>query len=145
MQRMRKGFSSIVQVTLLTALSVISLFLIWGYVRDLSTDLDRTLSPTVDCLIQDSRVLNACINSQGSIETNLNIALGEKVSELKLIFKDETFICGSNQCTSCTLSNIEGKKRIYFDPQSQATNQDKLFVTINGCSAQELTLNSCPS
>jgi len=55
MQNMKRGFSSIVQLTLLTALSVISLFLIWGYVRDLSTDLD-TLSPTVDCLIQDSKI-----------------------------------------------------------------------------------------
>ena len=80
MQNMKRGFSSIVQVTLLTALSVISLFLIWGYVRDLSTDLD-TLSPTVDCLIQDSKILNACINSQGIVETNLNVALGEKVFE----------------------------------------------------------------
>jgi len=60
----------------------------------------------------------------------LNVALGEKVSELKLIFKDQTFICGGNQCTSCTLSNIEGRKTIYFTPQSQATNQDKLVVSI---------------
>ena len=144
MQNMKRGFSSIVQLTLLTALSVISLFLIWGYVRDLSTDLD-TLSPTVDCLIQDSKILNACINSQGIVETNLNVALGEKVSELKLIFKDQIFICGGNQCTSCTLLDIEGKKIIYFNPQSQATNQDKLFVSINGCSAEELTLNLCLS
>lgn len=138
----RKGLSSVVQVSLLALLSVVALSLVWGYVKDLSNNLDNQLSPTIDCISQKSRVIDACINQQGKIEVNLDLYPGEEMELIDLNFKGQSFSCGSS-CQSCGLEESSGKNTIYLSPQYQVLEQDKLATSINGCNPKILTLNQC--
>jgi hypothetical protein len=138
----RLGFASILQVMILAALSILSMSLIWGYVSDLSGDLDNQLSPVVDCIAQKSLVKSACVNADGEIEVELNVGLGEKINKLDLNFKGQSFEC-SQACSSCNVIDREWKKTIYLSPRSQPIAQDMLGVSINGCIPNVLGLSTC--
>lgn len=138
----KKGFSSILQVTLLAALSVLALSLIWGYISDLSNDFENQLSPTVDCISQKSKITSACINSEGKIELDLDLGLGERISYLDINFKGESFACGQI-CGSCNLVDEQGKKTVYLSPQNPVVVEDKISTSINKCLVELSTISSC--
>ncbi|MEK6908603.1 MAG: hypothetical protein AABX23_00950 [Nanoarchaeota archaeon] len=138
----KRGFSSIIQVTILSALSVVSLFLIWAYLADLSSDLENKLSPTVECISQKSKVLNACVNQDGKIEVNLDIGLDEEINYIDLNFEGQSFSCGQS-CGSCTLLDQEGKKKIYLQARGRVEDQSQLAVAINRCIPEIFTVNLC--
>ena len=140
----KKGMSSIIQVTILAALSILSLSLIWTYVMGLSNGLSGQLSPTVDCITQKSEITNACITDEGEIETRLNVALGEKITKVDLKVNGESFVCGTNSCQSCTFTEAENKKTIYIQPAQTVSVYDKMIFNINGCASEEITLTNCP-
>ncbi len=138
----KKGMSSIIQITLLMALGVMAISLVWGYVIDLSGDLGKQLSPTVDCIAQSSNAVSACVTQDGQIELNIEEGLGEEINYASINFKGESFVCG-NTCSSCIVSDISGRKTIYLDPTTEVFNQDALTVGINGCLAKSLIVNPC--
>jgi len=137
----KKGFSSILQVIILSALSIISLSLIWGYVSDLSNSLGNQLSPAVDCINQQSQVISACINSQGKIQLDIQEALEEKISNLNVNVGGESFSCDSS-CQSCSiLSSENSRKTIYLSTQNP--NPPSLIASINGCAVEQITISQC--
>ncbi len=138
----KRGMSSILQVSLLIVLSVVSLSLVWGYVRDLSSDFESQLSPTVDCIAQKSKVTGACLNSEGKIQLSLDLGIGEKINYLDINYLGESFSCSQN-CASCNLKEEQGKNIIYFSPEVQVNLQDKVATAINKCLPEVLTINSC--
>ncbi|MBS3081881.1 hypothetical protein J4416_03020 [Candidatus Pacearchaeota archaeon] len=140
-----RGISTIVQATLIMALTVVALLVVWGYVKDLSNNFEKQLSPTVDCITQKSIATSACINSEGEILVNLDVKPGEAIKNAVFITKDESFSCSSNSCESCSLSEVEGKKTIYLNPLEQVSNQDLLSVRLNNCNPQQIYLSSCNS
>lgn len=138
----KKGFSSVLQITLLTFLSVLALSLVWGYVSDLSNNFENQLSPAVDCISQKSKINGACLNSDGKIELSLDTGLGEKISYLDINFKGESFACGQ-MCGSCNLLDENGKKTIYLSPQSPVSLQDQIATAINKCLPELFSISSC--
>lgn len=136
----RKGFSPIIQITILSALSVISLMLIWGYVADLSTGLGEQLSPAVDCINQQSRVVSACLNEGGKVEVTLNTALGEKIKNLNLNVGQESFYC-DNSCQSCTVLESEGRQTVYLSANN--ANPNTLIASINRCTQEQFEIRPC--
>ena len=143
MRNMNKsGLAPILQVTIISALSIISLMLVWGYVKDLSADFENQLSPAVDCITQRSGAESACVNQNGKIELTLDVALGESIFDLDANFKGESFSCG-NSCGSCTILDSQGKKTVYLNNQFPAASQDSLGVAINRCLPEVLAISQC--
>jgi hypothetical protein len=138
---MRKGLASIVQIVILTALSFTSLILILSYVKGLSNDLNEQLSPVVDCINQRSKISNVCLNDNGKLEAKLNVALDEKVSELKFSINDESFSC-NNQCGSCKVIDKEGSKTVYLIPTKVSEGDDIIFA-INNCNPEQIKISKC--
>lgn len=138
----KKGMSTIIQVSFLTMLSVIALTMIWGYVSDLSSDFENQLSPTIDCISQESKIFNACVNNDGKIQLNLNIGIEEDINYIDINYLGESFICGQT-CGSCNLKEEQGKKTIYLDAQVQVNVGDKIAVAINRCNPELLEINHC--
>lgn len=137
----KKGLAEIVQVLMITLLSIVAIATISSYILGLSNGLESKLSPVVDCLTMQSKIQNACVNSEGKIEVLVNSA-EEKVN-LKLAVKNNIFECSTNQdtCSTCKLS--EGSKEIFLNPLSQINSGDKLNYQINGCQGQEKTIIAC--
>lgn len=136
----RSGFSPVIQMTILSTLSIISLLLIWGYVVDLSTGLDEQLSPVVDCINQQSEVTSACINTDGKIELTVNTALEEKINKLNINIGQESFSC-DKLCQSCTILQKEGSQTIYLGAESPSPAN--LVASINGCTPQQFEIKKC--
>jgi hypothetical protein len=138
----KKGFSSILQITIISALTIVCLFLIWGYVKDLTDEFSNQLSPAVDCISQRSEVSRACINGQGIVEVSLNTAVGENTKNLYINLEGESFTC-SESCSSCTIleSKNQGKKTIYLNQENKKSKN--LITSINGCTPQQIQIESC--
>lgn len=139
----KKGMSSIIQISLLTMLSVMAISMVLGYVLELSDGLGSRLSPTVDCIQQESEITNACINAEGKVEINLEVALDESINKVNLLLNQESFSCGGDSCQSCIISENENRKTIYINPTNLAQSSDQLIVSINGCQAQPKQLGNC--
>ncbi|MBS3083345.1 hypothetical protein J4423_00925 [Candidatus Pacearchaeota archaeon] len=139
----KKGFSSVIQISLLILLSVSAIFTLWSYVKDFTGDFEKTLSPAVDCFIQNSEVRSACVNADGTVEVNFNIALDEKIYDTSFRLDQEYFSCGKYLCESCTFEDIEGKRIIYLEPKNTASAGNSLIVNINNCAPKEVILSSC--
>lgn len=137
----KKGISSIVQIIFLATLSMVSLALIFGYVKDLSNDVGNKLSPAADCISQKSKVISACFQ-ENKIIVDLDVGLGEYIQNVNLRLNEQNFNCGESSCQSCSISGI-GKKTIYLNSNSPISSQDNFVVSINGCSPESVVLNSC--
>ncbi len=135
----KRGFSPVIQITILSALSIISLLLIWGYVSDLSSTINRQLSPAVDCISQKSKIKSACLNEENKIELNTDFFVDEKINFLNLKLEDENFVCGSS-CESCKLDIVE-KNKIYLSTIKE--NPKTIFASINGCMFEEIQITRC--
>lgn len=138
----KKGLSSIVQVSLLTMLSVMAISMVWGYVSDLSSDFENQLSPAVDCISQESSIASACLNSQGKIELSIDVGIEERISSLDISYSEESFSCGQT-CGSCSLVDEQGMKKVYVDTQENVNLQDSITASINKCLPETLTISSC--
>lgn len=138
----KKGMSSIIQVSILAALSILALSMVWGYVSDLSNGLGSRLSPAVDC-IQQLPIINACINTEGKIEVNLEVALGDSINKIDLSLNQESFSCGDSSCQSCIIGGTENRKTIYLNPTIPAQVSHELAVSINSCSPELIPLKTC--
>ncbi|MEK6915825.1 MAG: hypothetical protein AABW89_04770 [Nanoarchaeota archaeon] len=139
-----KGLASIVQIVIISALSVSSLLLILGYVKDISGDLDKQLSPVVDCINQKSRMVDACINKEDKIEARFNTALNEEITKIDLSVNGKSFSCGKSICESCTLSDLKSSDKIYINPE-KIVSGDKMSASINDCNYEEIVLKPCNS
>lgn len=135
-----RGISSILQVTILASLSIVSLMLVFGYVKDLSGDFENQLSPTVNCLTQKTKATSACIYD-GQVLVNLEVGLDETVRKTDISLNGQTYSCGQNSCQSCSIEGI-GKKTIYLNPVS-ASLQDNLVVSVNSCAPESISLTPC--
>lgn len=138
----RKGLSSLIQVMLLSVLSIMAISVVWGYVSDLSNNLENQLSPAVDCIAQQSQIRSACLNTEGKIQLDLEIGLGEEISYLDVNFLGESFACGQ-MCSSCNLVEEQGRKTVYLDPQSPVSTSDRIAAAINRCLPEILDISSC--
>lgn len=138
----KKGMSSVVQISLLTMLSVMAISMVWGYVSDLSNSLENQLSPSVDCISQKSDVANACVNSDGKVELSIDVGIEEKVSNLNINYFGESFSCGQT-CGSCNIIDEQGRKKVYIDTQEDVNVQDDITASINGCLPETLTISQC--
>ncbi len=142
MQKMNKlGLSQVVQTSLLILLSISALFVIWGYVKDLTTGLGNTLSPAVDCITQQSKIESACIDKDGKVQVKLNVIEELNIAEFRL--NEEFFYCGGNLCASCSIS--DSAKTIYLEPEIQPLSQENLIASLNGCAPESILLNPCTS
>jgi ABC-type lipoprotein release transport system permease subunit len=138
----RKGMSSVVQITILMMLSVIALATIWSYVSGLSNDFEGQLAPTVGCISQKSQIQSACINAEGKIEVKLSKGLDENINDIDMNVRGQSFSCGVS-CSSCIVKEDENQKTIYLSPTIPIINGDKLAAAINSCSPELLTLTNC--
>ena len=136
----KKGFSSIIQVSIISALSINAIFMIFAYIKDLSKGLENQLSPTVDCINQQSKITSACLNSDGKVELSVNTALGEKINYLNINIDRESFLC-DKYCKSCTILESENKNKVYISPES--TNPQSLIASINNCNPQQFQIRPC--
>ena len=140
MQNMnRKGLSEIIQISLITLLSIAALAFVWSYVTDISTDLEKQLSPTVDCITMQSKIESACVDANGKVLVKLDVK--EKINVAEFRINSESFYCGQNACSSCSISE-EDKQTIYLEP-AQASSQDRVVTSLNGCTPESFVINPC--
>ena len=127
----KKGISEIVQITSIIALSIIALWAIGSYVLDLSSKLDGTLSPVVDCVQLQTRITDACVNPEGKIEVTLSKAITDKITRVNLV-GDNNFkaSCGES-CSTCLLQESDSKK--IFLENSNLQEGNKIYLTIDSC------------
>lgn len=138
----KKGMSSIIQVSFLITLSIVALSLVWGYVSDLSSDFENQLSPTVDCISQDSKITSACVNNEGKVQLNVDVGLEEDIYNLDINYLGESFSCDQT-CGSCNLKDEQGRKTVYLETINPVNSQDKIAIAINKCLPEVLTITSC--
>ncbi|MEK6894504.1 MAG: hypothetical protein AABX10_03505 [Nanoarchaeota archaeon] len=138
----KKGMSSIIQVTLLMALSVMAISLVWGYVSDLSNSLENQLSPAVDCISQKSKAISACVNSDGKVELSIDVGIEEKISYLDINYIGESFSCGQT-CGSCNIIDEQSRKKVYINTQEVVNLQDSISASINKCLPETLVISRC--
>lgn len=138
----KKGLAEIVQVLMITLLSIVAIATISIYILGLSNGLESKLSPAVDCLTIQSDISRACVNANGEIIKVLVNSVEPEVS-IKIGINDNLFECStdSQKCSTCKLS--EGSKEIFLNPLSQINSGDKLNYQINGCQGQEKTITAC--
>ncbi|MBM3231994.1 hypothetical protein FJZ21_01290 [Candidatus Pacearchaeota archaeon] len=137
----KKGMSSVVQISLLTILSVTAISMVWGYVSDFSNSLNQ-LSPAVDCISQKSKLTSACVNSEGKVKLNIDVGLEEYIYNLNINYLEESFFCGQT-CGSCSVIDEQGRKVIYINTQENVNLQDTITVSINKCLEETATISQC--
>lgn len=140
----KKGMAEIIQVSSILLLSILAIGLVWGYVADLGSTVDQQLSPTVDCITQQSTLISACINAQNQVQARIQIASGESIQSALFQLGQESFTCNPNTCTTCTLPQTEGTHTIYLEPQQPITAGAQLTTYLNTCpQPSTVSLTTC--
>ncbi|MGV8142905.1 MAG: hypothetical protein ACP5NS_04730 [Candidatus Pacearchaeota archaeon] len=134
-----KGVAEVVQILLITVLSIVAIATVSSYVIKLSS-LEQ-LSPAVDCLTMQSDIPRACVDSSGTVKLLVNSV--ESDLDLKLGLKDRLFECSTNseKCSTCTLE--EGSKEIFLSGITGVQQGDTINYQFNGCLAQEKQIIAC--
>ena len=138
----KKGLSEVVQTSLIILLSISAIFTIWGYISGITGNLENQLSPTVECIQQESEITRACINQEGKVEVILNKALGEKITDTQFNLNGEYFSCDSS-CASCSISEDKNIQTIYLNPTTPLLTGDPLIASIKKCPAEKIILSLC--
>ena len=136
----KKGVSEVVQVLIITVLSIVAISIVSSYVISISNNVGNQLSPAVDCLTVKTKIDSACIGSDGQVRALVNIGLDEHPS-IKFSIENKIFQCSSSsdECSSCKLN--QGKQEIYLPIQTtQATD---LIYQVNNCASQNIQLKVC--
>ena len=137
----KKGFSDLIQIVLLVALSIIAIVAIGSYVIDLAKI--EKLSPAVDCLTQKIKIANACINEQGQIELRVSPDIGQKVLSARFSVGNKLFACGENSCSTCSFIE-QSQQTIFLEPAQQIPDNTELIASFNGCSVtQKIIISQC--
>lgn len=133
----RRGVAEIVQVLLITVLSILAIATVSKYVLSATDILENQLSPAVDCLTMKSKVISACQNSNNQIEVNVELASNEN-SNLKISTNSEVFSCNGQSCSTCSLK--EGRQIIYINSQ---TTTPEISYQFSNCPAQQIRTTVC--
>ena len=96
----KKGLAEIVQVLVMTALSIIAIATVSSYVIKISS-LEQ-LSPAVDCLTMQNSVSRVCIAKDGNLRVLVNSF--DDTTKIKLETNNNIFECGVNSETCGTCS-----------------------------------------
>jgi len=127
----KKGISEIVQITSIIALSIIALWAVGSYVLDLSSKLEGTLSPVVECVQLQTRIISACINQDGKIEATINKPEADNLEKINLIGENGFKTSCGGGCSTCNLQD-RGTKTIFIE-NSNLQVGEKLYVTSESC------------
>ncbi len=139
----RKGVSEIVQIASIIALSIIALTSVWSYVSDLSNNFENQLSPIVDCVQLQTRISNACINSEGKIEVIIDKPEADNIDKIILTGQNNFKTSCGGECSTCIFQD-SGTKTIFLENSNlQAGN--KIYLTNEICPSiiSEATILSC--
>ena len=138
----KRGLAEVVQVLVITALSILAITTISSYVFKLTSGFESQLSPAVDCLTMKSAVIKACVNKNNQIESFVTVL--EEKTTLNLNYKDNIFQCSTNAdiCSTCKL-NSGSTQIIYLSSESQVNAGEELVYQFNSCLAQKVKITAC--
>lgn len=138
----KKGVSEIVQVMSIIALSVVALWSVGSYVLSLSQDLEKNLSPVVDCVQLKTRLTNACLNSEGKLEVTLNKPSTDNLDKIFLTGENGFKTSCGEGCSTCIFK--EGTKKIFLE-NSNLQIGNKIYLTTETCQTplSELKISPC--
>ncbi len=138
----KKGISEIVQVMSILALSVIAIGTVGSYVLDLSHNLEKNLSPVVDCVQLQTRITNACLTPDGKLKVTINKPSTDNLDKMFLTGENGFKTSCGGGCSTCIFQ--DGTKTIFLE-NSNLQPGNKLYLTTENCQnpLSESTIASC--
>jgi hypothetical protein len=131
----KKAIADIVVVTLIIALSVIAVAIVWSYVSAVTSSVETQLSPFSECINHQSKIISVEYNEQeGEAKVSVERAItDENIGRFTFNIDGKTYTCGhtENTCTSCNLQE-QGTKDFYF-PLSEKPSE--VSLTIDTCNS----------
>mgnify|MGYP001559971945 CR=1 FL=1 len=136
-----KGVAEVVQVLIITALSIVAIATVSSYFLSFSSSLEGKLSPAVDCLTDKSDILRVCVNPEGQVEALVNSV--EEEIDIKINVNNQLFKCSTDadKCSTCLLT--QGSKIIFISPTTAVSVGEEIRYSINGCPAESKTITVC--
>ncbi len=138
----KKGVSEIIQVMSILALSIVAIWSIGSYVLGLSHDLEKNLSPVVDCVQLQTRITKACITPDGKLELIINKPSTDNLNKIFLTGENGFKTSCGGDCNTCILK--DGTKTFFLE-NSELQSGNKIYLTTETCNSplNEVIISLC--